>query len=172
MTCFLFFCSFHSVPNSDYQAISISLLGALAFVSKTFGEPRPEFRPPFGILDFYWVSGFRTTSIRSHKAMVFAVSGFRTTSIRSHITSVREPRFHGSTRRMVQKRIYIYIYIYCGHPLTSLPIPTSPNRVMTGRPPPRGRSEGPPPRGRCRGFLGRRGGGNKKLGKQKPLVFW
>ena len=24
-------------------------------------------------------------------------------------------------------------------------------RVMTGRPPPRGRSEGPPPRGRCRG---------------------
>ena len=41
--------------------------------------------------------------------MVFAVSGFRTTSIRSHITSVREPRFHGSTRRMVQKNIYIYI---------------------------------------------------------------
>ena len=100
--------------------------------------------------------------------MVFAVSGFRTTSIRSHITSVRELRFHGSTRRMVQKRIYIYIYIYCGHPLTSLPIPTSPSRVMTGRPPPRGRPEGPPPRGRGAGVPWVAGWGKTKIW----ITFW
>ena len=41
--------------------------------------------------------------------------------------SFREPSFHGSTRKMVQKRmyIYIYIYIYCGRPLISLPATTN-----------------------------------------------
>ena len=102
--------------------------------------------------------------------MVFAVSGFRTTSIRSQITSVREPRFHGSTRRMVQKRINISIYILW--PSSNFASDTHQPESSYDR---AASPEGPfrrasPERPVPRGFLGRRRGVTKTKKNTEFLV--
>ena len=108
----------------------INIISALGFRSPALGYRSP---------------GFRMT-------MYFAFIGLIYNIDRRGVLS----RF---SAKMGQKIEDIYIYKLWQSYHFAFDIPTSPSRVMTGRPPPRGRSEGPPPRGRTRGVSWVAGGG-------------